>query len=274
MYHKSKGGDCVFIEDGEPLVLYGVHRVKRKSCTDHRTPKRDFICMGYRLSGSADFYLADGAHRHVSEHCAVLIGNDTDYRQESSGEEVIAVHFDVIDGRKCDCIDVLHSENPKRFDKLFLGLLEAWEKKEPGFRSKCMSVLYEILRTAISDDFLPSLPEAIRKGTEYLRSNFSDSGLSVSSAAAVSCVSEVYFRRIFLRHFGIQPSRYIAALRTERAKELLRSGYYTVSETAELCGFSDQKYFSADFKRLTGFTPSEWKNAPPGTLTEERPYIF
>lgn len=265
----------MFIEDGEPLVLYGVHRVKRKSCTDHRTPKRDFICMGYRLSGSADFYLADGAHRHVSEHCAVLIGNDTEYSQESPGEEIIAVHFDVIDGRRCDCIDVLHSENPKRFDKLFLGLLEAWERKEPGFRSKCMSILYEILRTAISDDFLPSLPEAIRKGTEYLRSNFSDSGLSVSKAAAVSCVSEVYFRRIFLRHFGIQPSRYIAATAHGACKRAASIGVlHRVGNGRSFAAFRSRNTFPADFKRLTGFTPSEWKNAPPGTLTEERPYIF
>ena len=65
----------MFIEDGEPLVIYGVHRIRRGKRARYRTPKRDFFCIGYRLSGCADFYLADGNCRHVAEHNAVLIGN-------------------------------------------------------------------------------------------------------------------------------------------------------------------------------------------------------
>ena len=66
----------MFIEDGEPLVIYGVHRIRRGKRARYRTPKRDFFCIGYRLSGCADFYLADGNCRHVAEHNAVLIGNE------------------------------------------------------------------------------------------------------------------------------------------------------------------------------------------------------
>lgn len=264
----------MFIEDGEPLVIYGVHRIRRGKRACYRTPKRDFFCMGYRLSGCADFYLADGTCRHVARHSAVLIGNDTDYSQESSGEDVIAVHFDTVDGRKCRDIEILQSDSPRELDGLFLELLDSWEKKEPGFRSKCMSILYGILHAFSVGESLSTIPESIRIGTEYIMSHYCEATLSVADAAAESFVSEVYFRRIFTRHFGIQPSKYIIMRRISRAKELLRSGYYTVSETAGLCGFSDQKYFSACFKRLTGFTPSEWRGAPREALTEEAPYSF
>jgi Na+-driven multidrug efflux pump len=43
------------------------------------------------------------------------------------------------------------------------------------------------------------------------------------------------------------------------AKEYLRSGYYTISEIAEKCGFEDPNYFTRFFKKHTGLTPGEAK---------------
>lgn len=57
---------------------------------------------------------------------------------------------------------------------------------------------------------------------------------------------------------------YIAKFRVERAKELLLSGQYTVSEISEKLGFSSQRYFSTFFKDKTGQTPSAFKAAHEG----------
>jgi AraC-like DNA-binding protein len=37
------------------------------------------------------------------------------------------------------------------------------------------------------------------------------------------------------------------------------SGRYTISEIADLCGFSTQSHFSVVFKKQFGVTPSEYK---------------
>ena len=74
-------------------------------------------------------------------------------------------------------------------------------------------------------------------------------------------MSETYFRRIFLRNFGISPIKYINNLKIDRAKDLITSGYYSISEAAEASGFHDNAYFTRKFKEATGVTPLEYKKS-------------
>ena len=48
-------------------------------------------------------------------------------------------------------------------------------------------------------------------------------------------------------------------MRLENAKALLRTGYYSVTETATRCGFDSVSYFSYTFRRETGVTPSAYR---------------
>ena len=54
------------------------------------------------------------------------------------------------------------------------------------------------------------------------------------------------------------PLKYINKLKLYYAKELLRSGYYTVSQVSEKCGFENIQYFSLFIKKETGKTPSQF----------------
>jgi AraC-like DNA-binding protein len=91
-----------------------------------------------------------------------------------------------------------------------------------------------------------------------LHSSFRDPDLSISRLAEVCSVSEVYFRRIYGERFGISPLKALLNLRFDYAKRLLRSGYYTISQTAELSGFTDVKYFRTAFKARYGITPTQY----------------
>ena len=77
--------------------------------------------------------------------------------------------------------------------------------------------------------------------------------------AAQTGWSEVYFRRAFRAAFGTSPLAYIRRVRLENAKALLRTGYYSVTETATRCGFDSVSYFSYTFRRETGVTPSAYR---------------
>jgi AraC-like DNA-binding protein len=52
---------------------------------------------------------------------------------------------------------------------------------------------------------------------------------------------------------------YITKLRIERAKELLESTDRTIESIADKVGL-DKSNFNIQFKKLTGKTPSEWRN--------------
>ena len=57
------------------------------------------------------------------------------------------------------------------------------------------------------------------------------------------------------------PVEYINKIKISRAKNLLRSGFYTCNEIALLCGFKDIKYFYTFFKKQTGMTTKQYEKS-------------
>lgn len=246
-------------EDGEPLVIYGVFRFTRGK-GHSKTDARDFLCLGYRASGSSVFE-SNGKRIDIEENTAVFIGNSVGYSQESDGEDVIAVHFDTYERRTIDIIEKISSDNPRLIHELFINLYETWTNKREGYKTKCLSLLYSIIHlSAASDDTsLSGVSKSIKRAVAYIDSNFADPSITIKDIAKLANVSEVYFRRVFTNKYGISPLKYIIKMRVEYAKELLMSGYYSVSEAALMAGFNDSKYFSTCFKHEIGASPGRFK---------------
>ncbi len=65
-----------------------------------------------------------------------------------------------------------------------------------------------------------------------------------------------------LRHLtGQRAIQIMRDMRLQRAKALLRTGAFSVSEVAYETGFTSPAYFSRVFSRETGLPPSEYRNA-------------
>ena len=71
--------------------------------------------------------------------------------------------------------------------------------------------------------------------------------------------------QLLCRHFktelGRTPGMEILRQRLAKARRLLRETGHTLEEVATLCGFCNAPYLSTLFKRETGFSPREWRNA-------------
>ena len=68
-----------------------------------------------------------------------------------------------------------------------------------------------------------------------------------------------WFRQAFKRITGISPAQYIARLLISRAKEMLISESYTITETAYLLGFESVGQFSTAFRKIEGTTPRQFR---------------
>jgi AraC family transcriptional regulator of arabinose operon len=94
--------------------------------------------------------------------------------------------------------------------------------------------------------------------------NFIDANLSeeitIEQLSSIAHFHPNYLIRVFKRHLGKPPKRYIHERRLERAEHLLASSDMTVYEVARKTGFNDVSYFSASFKKKSGVSPSEFRN--------------
>ena len=140
--------------------------------------------------------------------------------------------------------------------------------RRPGYREMSASVLGTLLirlgRGAASDS-ADSESDGLRKRLEqsaaYIHNHYTEN-LSVTELAEMEHLSESRFRDIFREAFGAPPMEYIIGLRIAHACELLLTTDLNVSETAEICGYSDVMYFCRLFRRKTGVSPAGYrKNA-------------
>jgi AraC family transcriptional regulator len=70
-----------------------------------------------------------------------------------------------------------------------------------------------------------------------------------------------YLSNLFSSVEGITLEQYIIRQKIERAKELLFYDELTLSQIADRLGYSNVAHLSAQFKKITGFTPSALKKA-------------
>lgn len=75
---------------------------------------------------------------------------------------------------------------------------------------------------------------------------------------------------LFTEVEGITIEQYFLLQRMERVKELVKYGEHTMSEIADRTGFSSVAHLSAQFKKLTGMTPTAFKAMGGGRLPLDR----
>lgn len=93
---------------------------------------------------------------------------------------------------------------------------------------------------------------------DYIVSHYSEA-ISLQLLAEKHYISESYLSRIFKQYTGKKFIDYLTEIRIDKAKELLIYSSLKTNEIANAAGYTDQRYFSQIFKKVTGMTPSEFK---------------
>jgi len=97
----------------------------------------------------------------------------------------------------------------------------------------------------------------IAPALEYISKHYNEK-ITNEALASVSGLSVVYFRKLFAAGMGVSPIAYARKLRIEKAKEMLKSDYGSISDVAESLGYLTIYDFSRDFKKHTGVSPSKF----------------
>ncbi len=254
----------IFYNDGLNIEIIDIFHLKRKN-SNHHTPKRPFHILTKRLSGYTNMTFGD-KEMTVGSDSLLYIPANTEYSRESHDvEDIIAIHFNILNDNLFTpfLIDV----EKEKCDEVFCELHRIWSERKTGYKYKCTAILYEYLSTIIPEKRVSKEYLKLEKSIIYIENNLSQK-LQTEHLAKMCYMGETQYRKLFKKEFGISPVKYINKLRINRAVSMLYSGYYSISEISELCGFSDQKYFNRIFKSETGRAPAKYKKEYSFITTE------
>lgn len=209
------------------------------------------------------FYEQNGVHYISDSNHALFIPKGIDYSLCCVSESyTYTINFDICEPIEYDTIQVFTPFPTARIIGFLERMESTWNAKGSGYHFRCMSVLYRILArlcdSSPSHDADVVKQERIQPSVYYLEQNFSDPEITNDIVARQSGISTIYFRKLFKEVYGISPMQHVIALRIEKAQDMLQSGYYTVTETAEAVGFNSICNFNRAFKQIVGMPPSKY----------------
>ncbi len=83
--------------------------------------------------------------------------------------------------------------------------------------------------------------------------------LTLADIARKGSMSISNVNRLFNETLATTPIGYLIQVRIKNAMTMLERTSHTISEISFMCGFCDSNYFAKQFKKITGTTPSEFK---------------
>lgn len=99
----------------------------------------------------------------------------------------------------------------------------------------------------------------ILKVTRIIDENIQNPALTTSFIASQLYMSVSQLNRKLNAIIGCSTSNHIIHIKMKKAKKLLRGSEMNITEIAELCGYYDLPYFSKTFKKMTGYTPTQYQ---------------
>jgi len=102
--------------------------------------------------------------------------------------------------------------------------------------------------------------EIVQRCMQIIDGNL-ETRITLEMLAKKVCVSTSYISKLFRAELGIGVSVFIRERRLERAKELIRSGEYTITQVSDMMGFCSVTYFSTEFKKKFGMNPSDYSRS-------------
>ena len=244
------------------LVITKVHSVSTMYTLENTKLKRqNRPRWGIVLKHEGETVYTSEGKRFLSDfnHMVILPkGCSYDWQCTKSG------HFSTIEFES----DLTYTEpisvSVKNSEKILRAFKELEYKrnlKQPMMEIESIKDTYYILLSLAQSESKPYLPsekqQKIAPAVEYISQHYTEN-LNNDALADLTGLSTVYFRKIFTHLMRVSPMVYARQLRIEKAKEMLKSDYGTLSDVAQSLGYPNLYDFSRDFKKHTGVSPSQY----------------
>lgn len=138
-----------------------------------------------------------------------------------------------------------------------------------------LGVFRYLLKPVDATEFISVIQEAIRQVRKYpkhhyslmikkiledIQENMGNEDYSLKDAAKLLQLSNGYITKLIKKELGKTFVDLVTDIRIQHAKYLIdnNEANYKLYEIAEICGFSNQYYFSQVFKKVVGISPKQY----------------
>ena len=167
---------------------------------------RNYNALSFRFRSDA-VLKTEGGDCYMKDNFVSYVPARLNYSRVATKDELIAIHFDTTNyhTKEIECFEYSFSD---KLGKLFSEILLHWNKKEAGYKYRCSAILCRIFEECYIYNYDPKPHGSrIRKSVDYLRENYTKSGITIKEIAEKSFMSEVYFRKLFKEELGTSPQK-------------------------------------------------------------------
>ncbi|MDR6551099.1 AraC family transcriptional regulator [Paenibacillus qinlingensis] len=175
----------------------------------------------------------------------------------------IAVHVDELSVHQRQQLEQLPatqsiSEEMNRLTDILISLRLRYDAGSETLCSLGLAALQLFIAETTSNHMQLTHPSVLH-AKKYIEGHFHDH-LSLEGIANAVGLSPEHLVRLFRKHEGITPIKFVWNYRILRANELLTQTGLAIGEIAMRCGFKNSFHFARLFKTSTGTTPSDYRH--------------
>ncbi|MNK92348.1 Arabinose operon regulatory protein [compost metagenome] len=168
---------------------------------------------------------------------------------------------------------VLRSSVDSEIPGLLKSVLRAFRKNRNNADLISLGCLYMIMAEAEEKlreqsgytSGKSGVQQVVKQMIQYMASQYAYP-VSIEQMSASMGYNRAYLSRIFKQQIGVSPVTYLLKLRMDKARELLRDRpELSIEQVAASVGLPDALYFSRQFSRLQGKSPSSYRKSVSGT---------
>lgn len=160
---------------------------------------------------------------------------------------------------------------PEKVVVLMKQLQDAAKNKYPSLALDSMTTsviaeLYGQLQSPVEADTEMTAQKQIHSDIiDYIENNI-EKNIKISDIAAHFGYNEKYLSHLFAEITGTTLKKFILSRKIDAANFMLADSNKAILDIAKSLGFSDSHNFSRAYKKMTGLTPSEYRNAFAGRI--------
>lgn len=240
---------------------------KTKSDSDyyvHRNNSR-IMALEYIFAGS-EVLKINGKEYNPAKNDAVLLTKHSDHTYFLDENELLEKEWIVFDGKLAEeLIRIYIPENEYCFhncnlshyfeeiDRIRKNYGNNYEKLTDNL-SVVLHRMFIHIKNALSENNY-NLAQQIQR---YLDANI-ETKVDMDALSRKFNYSKNQIIRVFKQEYNITPYKYFMERKIDIAKLYLSNTMYSVNDISKLLAFSDQNYFSSEFRRITSMSPTEYR---------------